>query len=201
MAGVMSVRSGNPALSADTFAKYRASPGVEQMTHQGGRASVAQKRGELGNHRATYFLFTDEWAIDELATLEAVLDDAAFLEARQQRGNRGLGQVALGTQAGLYLQYGRLGAFPENAHDGELEVGERRGHWGEGKRCCGGSVHMSLTAALRTLVRQTRRAGGCRPVRFRTKSGLRGPACDPSSVPEIRHRFAEPLEPSYSERP
>jgi len=32
MAGVASMRSGNPALTADTFAKYRAVPGAEQMT-------------------------------------------------------------------------------------------------------------------------------------------------------------------------
>ena len=32
MAGVMTMRSGNPALSADTFAKYRTVPGAEQMT-------------------------------------------------------------------------------------------------------------------------------------------------------------------------
>ena len=32
MAGVMTMRSGNPALTADTFAKYRAVPGAEQMT-------------------------------------------------------------------------------------------------------------------------------------------------------------------------
>ena len=32
MAGVMTMRSGNPALTADTFAKYRAVPGSEQMT-------------------------------------------------------------------------------------------------------------------------------------------------------------------------
>ena len=32
MAGVMSMRSGNPALTSDTFAKYRAVSGVEQMT-------------------------------------------------------------------------------------------------------------------------------------------------------------------------
>ena len=32
MAGVMTMRSGNPALSADTFAKYRAVAGAEQMT-------------------------------------------------------------------------------------------------------------------------------------------------------------------------
>ena len=32
MAGVMTMRSGNPALTADTFATYRAVPGAEQMT-------------------------------------------------------------------------------------------------------------------------------------------------------------------------
>src|SRR6187455_1107020 len=32
MAGVMTMRSGNPALTADTFAKYRAVPGAEAMT-------------------------------------------------------------------------------------------------------------------------------------------------------------------------
>jgi len=32
MAGAMTMRSGNPALTADTFAKYRALPGSEQMT-------------------------------------------------------------------------------------------------------------------------------------------------------------------------
>ena len=32
MAGALSMRSGNPALTADTFAKYRAVPGAEQMT-------------------------------------------------------------------------------------------------------------------------------------------------------------------------
>ena len=32
MAGVMTMRSGNPALTADTFAKYRAVTGAEQMT-------------------------------------------------------------------------------------------------------------------------------------------------------------------------
>src|SRR6186713_2360288 len=32
MAGVMTMRSGNPALTADTFAKYQAVPGTEQMT-------------------------------------------------------------------------------------------------------------------------------------------------------------------------
>jgi uncharacterized YccA/Bax inhibitor family protein len=32
MAGAMTMRSGNPALSADTFAKYRTLPGAEQMT-------------------------------------------------------------------------------------------------------------------------------------------------------------------------
>jgi uncharacterized YccA/Bax inhibitor family protein len=32
MAGAMTMRSGNPVLQADTFAKYRAVPGAEQMT-------------------------------------------------------------------------------------------------------------------------------------------------------------------------
>jgi uncharacterized YccA/Bax inhibitor family protein len=32
MAGVMTMRSGNPALTADTFATYRAAPGSEAMT-------------------------------------------------------------------------------------------------------------------------------------------------------------------------
>ena len=32
MAGMMTMRSGNPALTADTFAKYRTVPGAEQMT-------------------------------------------------------------------------------------------------------------------------------------------------------------------------
>jgi uncharacterized YccA/Bax inhibitor family protein len=35
MAGVMAMRSGNPALTADTFGKYRAVPGSEQMTLAG----------------------------------------------------------------------------------------------------------------------------------------------------------------------
>ena len=35
MAGVMTMRSGNPALTADTFAKYRVGTGVEQMTLAG----------------------------------------------------------------------------------------------------------------------------------------------------------------------
>jgi hypothetical protein len=35
MASAMTMRSGNPALTADTFAKYRAVPGAEQMTLSG----------------------------------------------------------------------------------------------------------------------------------------------------------------------
>ena len=35
MAGVMTMRSGNPALTADTFTRYRVAPGVEQMTLAG----------------------------------------------------------------------------------------------------------------------------------------------------------------------
>src|SRR5688500_16774665 len=35
MAGVMTMRSGNPALTADTFAKYRAVPDAERMTLSG----------------------------------------------------------------------------------------------------------------------------------------------------------------------
>ena len=32
MASAMTMRSGNPALTADTFAKYRVVPGAERMT-------------------------------------------------------------------------------------------------------------------------------------------------------------------------
>ena len=35
MASTIPMRSGNPALTADTFAKYRAFPGAEQMTLAG----------------------------------------------------------------------------------------------------------------------------------------------------------------------
>ena len=47
MAGVMTMRSGNPALTADTFATYRALPGTEQMTLGGTVNKTALSLGIL----------------------------------------------------------------------------------------------------------------------------------------------------------
>jgi uncharacterized YccA/Bax inhibitor family protein len=47
MAGVVSMRSGNPALTADTFAKYRVAPGAEQMTLGGTVNKTAMALGIL----------------------------------------------------------------------------------------------------------------------------------------------------------
>ena len=47
MAGMMTMRSGNPALTADTFAKYRAFPGAEQMTLGGTVNKTALSLGIL----------------------------------------------------------------------------------------------------------------------------------------------------------
>jgi hypothetical protein len=43
MASAMTMRSGNPALTADTFAKYRAVSGVERMTLSGTVKLVARE--------------------------------------------------------------------------------------------------------------------------------------------------------------
>ena len=47
MAGVTTFRSGNPTLTADTFAKYRIAPGVEQMTLGGTVNKTAMSLGVL----------------------------------------------------------------------------------------------------------------------------------------------------------
>ena len=47
MVGVTTFRSGNPTLTAKTFAKYRIAPGVEQMTLGGTVNKTAMSLGVL----------------------------------------------------------------------------------------------------------------------------------------------------------
>src|SRR4051812_15125627 len=102
------------------------------MGHECGRTTIEQQLRELGDHRAADILLRNEWPVHELATFEAVLDDTALLEPRQQRRDGRLRELALGPQAVLHVQHRRLGTIPQDAHDGELQIGERYWHGWEG---------------------------------------------------------------------
>lgn len=94
------------------------------MAHEGSGAPVEEERCELGDHRASHILLGDERPVDELTPVEAMLDDRPFLEPRQQSRDGRLCEVALRPEPVLHFQHRRLGAIPEDAHDGELEIGE-----------------------------------------------------------------------------
>ena len=117
------LRLGDHALDAIEITRVHLAR-AEQVCHQRLRAAAEQQRRELGDHRPTDVRLGDQRAVDELAPVEPVLDDASFLESRQQRGDSRLSQIALGAETGLYVQHSRFSAIPENAHDRELEVGQ-----------------------------------------------------------------------------
>src|SRR6266581_6020057 len=104
---------------ADVFAR-------EQMLDQGGDVAVEQALGQLTDHRVLHFLFGHRGAVVELARLRrgAPSDDAAALEARQHRGDGGLGEPALGVQGFPDVLHRRFALVPDDAQDGELQLGE-----------------------------------------------------------------------------
>ena len=82
--------------------------------------------GQLTDHRVLHFLLGHRGAVVVLARLGGgpPSDDPAALEARQHGGDGGLGQPALGVQGLPDVLDRRFALVPDDAQDGELQLGE-----------------------------------------------------------------------------
>src|SRR5512134_2066624 len=103
------------------------------MGHEGRGVAIEESVGQFGDHGAADVRLADPGGVDELASLGAVSDEAAAFEAAEDGGHGGEGQAPFGLEGGGDLLHGGLAA-PEDAHEGELEVGELMGvgHGGSG---------------------------------------------------------------------
>src|SRR4051812_41650530 len=71
-----------------------------------------------------YIGFGDQGAIDELLVTRPPCEDSSALEPSHDGGNSRLRQLSLGVQLLPDLRDGELALFPEQAKDGDLELGE-----------------------------------------------------------------------------
>ena len=97
------------------------------MADQRRRRAVEEQVGEVGDHRASHLRLGDQRLVDEEPSLGLMPHDSAFFEAREDRGDGGLRELALRRQRLLHFEHRGFAAFPEDADDGELEIGEADG--------------------------------------------------------------------------
>src|SRR5688500_19548296 len=94
------------------------------MADESRRVAGEHPLRELADHRLLDIGFGDHGAIDELAVARSPSDDPSTLESRDECRDGGLGETPLVVERLPYLGDGGLATVPEQAENGELELGE-----------------------------------------------------------------------------
>src|SRR6185436_2405869 len=95
------------------------------MADEGGDVAGEEALGELAHHRMLDIGLGDERAIDVLPVLCSPAEDAASLYSCHDSGDCCLRQLTVGVQLLPDLRDRQLPLFPEEAKDGDLELGQR----------------------------------------------------------------------------
>src|SRR5256885_14523688 len=100
--------------------------GGGQMLDERGDVAIEQALRQLTDHRVLHLALGHRRAVVVLAGLGGSPpgDDTTALESRQHRGNGGLGEPALGVQGLPDVLDRCLAPVPQDAQDGELQLGE-----------------------------------------------------------------------------
>src|SRR5687767_5958862 len=120
-------RFGTNALDHLTYAREVSRCHVTRGEEVGDeRGDVARKEtlGELAHHRMLYISFGYEGAIHELTVACSPGENSAALESGNDRGDCRLRQLSLVVQLLPDLRDRQLALIPEQAEDGDLELGQ-----------------------------------------------------------------------------
>ena len=94
------------------------------MRDERGGVPGEQALRQLAHHRVLDIRFGDRGAIDVLPVARASRDDPSTLQSGDECRDGGLSQAALLVQGLPELGHGRFAAVPEQAEDGELQLGD-----------------------------------------------------------------------------
>src|SRR4051812_30098545 len=96
----------------------------DEVIDEGRGIAREQSLGQLAHHRMLHVRFRDRGAVEELSVARAPRDDAPTLQTRDECRDRRLREAALLVERLPQLGDGGLTPLPEQAQDGQLELGE-----------------------------------------------------------------------------